>query len=172
MKRLLKEIEQALNSGLYLLALQSCATLPDICGALMSKDGVASPGAYKTWYDQYGQKFLKCSLPAEDCYLFRNSILHQAKTVPSPRKSQTATYSRIIFTLPETNNNVLHNNIINGGLNLDLIFFCKGMITATEKWIEDMEKTKDTNYIKNITNFVDYYPTGLEPYIKGMPLIT
>jgi len=171
MKRILKEIEQALNSELYLLALQSCATLPDICGALMSEDGLATSHAYKMWYDEYAQKCLNCFLLAEDCYLFRNSILHQAKTVPSPRGNQTATYSRIIFTLQERKI-IFHNNIIDGVLNLDLVIFCKGMIEATEKWIENMENTKNINYLKNRTNVVHYYSTGLEPYIMGIPLIT
>ena len=170
MKRFLKEIEQALNSGLYLIALHSCVTLPDICGALMSETGIATPDAYKRWYVQYGQKYVSCRLLAEDCYLFRSSFLHQAKTVPSPRGNQTATYSRIMFTLP--GQNLFHDNILEEALNLDLGVFCKGMITATEKWIEDMEKTENANYAKNIANFARLYPTGISPFFVGLPVIT
>ena len=109
-------------------------------------------------------------LLAQDCYLLRSSFLHQAKTVPSPKGKQTATYSRIIFTLP--GQNLFQDNIFDEALNLDLVIFCKGMITATEKWIEDMEKTKNENYTKNIADFARLYPTGIEPFFVGLPVIT
>lgn len=41
MELILKEIERALDAKLYYLALQASLTLPDICGALQSNDGVA-----------------------------------------------------------------------------------------------------------------------------------
>ena len=172
MERLLREIQLALQAGLYLIALQTCATLPDICGALMSEDGKSSAEKYKEWYDQYAQPYLECFLTADDCYLFRNSILHQAKTVPSPIKKQTATYTRIVFSLPNAKTITCHNNIINDALNLDVVLFCGGMINATKKWVEEMEKTQNTNYLKNLSNFVRLYPNGFPPYIIGIPIIT
>ena len=46
MELILKEIERALDAKLYYLALQASLTLPDICGALQSDDGVAKNYKY------------------------------------------------------------------------------------------------------------------------------
>ena len=46
MELILKEIERALDAKLYYLALQASLTLPDICGALQSNDGVAKKHKY------------------------------------------------------------------------------------------------------------------------------
>lgn len=46
MELILKEIERALDAKLYYLALQASLTLPDICGALQSDDGVAKKHIY------------------------------------------------------------------------------------------------------------------------------
>ena len=52
MELILKEIERALDAKLYYLALQASLTLPDICGALQSDDGVAKNYKYIAWYDK------------------------------------------------------------------------------------------------------------------------
>ena len=43
-------------------------------------------------------------------------------------------YSRVIFTVPNPQNNYYHNNIINDALNLDIITFCNDFVHAAEEW--------------------------------------
>ena len=67
MDEILNQIQEALNHKLYLIALQCCLTLPDICSALQSDNGKTDSKKYKKWY----KDFCKSStyLDAKDCYL-------------------------------------------------------------------------------------------------------
>jgi len=78
-------------------------------------------------------------------------------------------YSRVLFTVPNTQRNVFHNNIINDALNLDVIQFCRDVTEAAKHWY--VAKHGDPNVIANLPNLVRYRPSGLSPYMVGMPLI-
>lgn len=168
MDEILNQIQEALNHKLYLIALQCCLTLPDICSALQSDNGKTDSKKYKKWY----KDFCKSStyLDAKDCYLFRCSMVHQGQTIPSPKPHQHANYDRIFFLYPNPNI-VLHNNIINGVLNLDLVTFCNDMIASVNLWNKDMIATNNLNYSKNINKLVTIHQNGISPYIVGVPVI-
>lgn len=79
--KLVEEIEKALKHELYLVALNTALTLPDICGcALYPKLGTTA--RYKKWYSEYVGKYEKFkedtpSLSADVVYSLRNSFVHQ-----------------------------------------------------------------------------------------------
>lgn len=164
MEFLLKEIEYALNNGLYFMALQSTLTLPDICGALQSSDGMATKNDYITWYDTYAKESSSNAISGQDCYYFRCSCIHQG-TSQNPRSS----YKRIIFLIPN-NRFTMHNNIINDALNIDIKIFCSTVISAVRKWEQQFKN--DPNYIKNYDKLIKVYLNGLPPYIDGIPVIS
>lgn len=164
MEFLLKEIEYALNNGLYFVALQSTLTLPDICGALQSSDGVTTRDDYITWYDTYAKESSSNAISGQDCYYFRCSCIHQG-TSQNPRSS----YKRIIFLIPN-NSYTMHNNIINDALNIDIKIFCSNIISAVRKWEQEIKN--DPNFIRNYDKLIKVYPNGLPPYIGGMPVIS
>ncbi len=164
MEFFLKEIEEALNRGLYFIALQSTLSLPDICGALASSDGRASGPNYIKWYNTYAREKGPISISGEDCYYFRCSCLHQG-TSQNPKSA----YKRIFFLVPN-NYSFCHNNIFDDVLNIDINIFCKNIISAVRNW-EAQAKNTD-NYIKNYDKLIRVYPNGLPPYITGMPVIS
>lgn len=164
MEFLLKEIEQALNSGLYFIALQSTLTLPDICGALQSVDGIATRDDYITWYDTYAKESSRNAISGQDCYYFRCSCIHQG-TSQNPRSS----YKRILFLVPN-DQLFLHNNIIEDALNIDINIFCSNIIAAVRKWEQRIKN--DANFVRNYDNLIKVYPTGIPPYINGIPVIS
>lgn len=78
-------------------------------------------------------------------------------------------YSRVLFTLPDAANNVLHDNVIDDALNLDAVTFCQDMVQAVLRWYDASKN--DPNVVSNLPRLFQYHENGLAPYIVGVPLI-
>lgn len=143
MELILKEIERALDAKLYYLALQASLTLPDICGALQSDDGVAKNYKYIAWYDTYAKEPGDLSISGKDCYHFRCSYVHQALTT-----HEKSSYSRIIFLAPTCQGITFHNNVIDGALNIDVKRFA---IIFLMQYANGRNQSKIMKTIKEIT---------------------
>lgn len=164
MRNLLRQIETALDSDLYYVALFASLSLPDICGAIESEDGRATKEKYEEWFDKYVGH--KCPfITGEDCYRFRCSLLHQGSS-----QHPKGTYSRVIFVEPSATTNVFHCNILNDALNVDVRIFCADILSGVEQWLQENEGTE--LYKKNYGKFMRRYPDGLAPYIVGVPVIS
>jgi hypothetical protein len=164
MRDLLEQIKLGLNNNLYYLSLFAALAIPDICGAIDSDNGEANPDKYKDWFGRYvGDKYEGC-LTAEDCYLFRCSLLHQGST-QHPKSG----YSRILFVEPSATTNIFHCNIMNDALNIDVRIFCHDIIEGAKVWLQQHEETE--LYKKNYGKFIRRYPNGLAPYFVGIPVI-
>lgn len=91
---LINEIEQALENRLYMVALNTALTLPDICGKA-TYPTLKTSERYKKWYDEYvGQKERGNKsegdmpyLSADVVYQLRCSLLHQGN--PNIEKKKT-----------------------------------------------------------------------------------
>jgi len=163
MDTILGEIEKALDAQLYYLAVASALSLPDICSALESPSGTTSGNQYKAWYEAW----LAAQYPritADDIYSLRCGVVHQGR-FGHPKMQ----YSRILFTIPNVNQNVYHNNLMNDVLNLDAPWFCRDVIKSVMKWYE--AKKDDPNVKQNLPRLLRLHPNGLAPYMVGMPLI-
>lgn len=165
MELILKEIERALDAKLYYLALQASLTLPDICGALQSDNGKATRDKYIAWYDTYAKEPGNLSISGKDCYYFRCSYVHQALTT-----HEKSSYSRIIFLAPTCHGIIMHNNVINDALNIDVKLFCNNILNAVRKWQKSIKNNE--NYKRNYKNLIKLYPDGFPPYITGIPVIS
>lgn len=164
MESILEEIDKALDAGLYYLAIAMALTIPDICAALESPSGKTSGPKYKAWYNA-NLAGIYPNITDEDCYSLRCGVLHQGRLGHSNMQ-----YGRILFTLPNSQNNYFHNNILNDALNLDAMQFCNDVISCTRLWYD---RKKDDPVIKNnLPNLVQLRPQGLAPYMVGVPLIT
>lgn len=74
-ERLIKEVESCLKNKLYMSALTTVLTLPDICGKAEFPK-LKNGERYRKWLDQY-----VCSqdfniIKSEETYKLRNSTLH------------------------------------------------------------------------------------------------
>ena len=163
MNALTDEIERAISSGLYYLAIMSSLALPDICAALESPDGETRGSRYKQWCEQWFVR-LYPRLTSDDLYYMRCGLVHQGRS--GHPKSQ---YSRVIFTIPIASGNYFHNNVANDALNLDAPTFCRDMIGATTRWY--IAKQADPNVVANLPRLMRLHPNGLAPYMVGMPVI-
>ncbi len=163
MDTLTDEVERALTAELYYLAVVFALTLPDICAALESADGETAGWKYQAWCDTW----LIPSYPelnSRDLWSMRCGVVHQGR-LGHPNLQ----YARILFTIPNRQQNVFHRNIANGALNLDVIIFCRDVSRAVEQWY--IAKQSDLNVVANLPNLVQYRAQGLAPYMVGMPLI-
>lgn len=191
MRDYLQQIRTALDVNLYYLSLSASLTVPDICGALDSGNGRATPDRYKDWFNKYvahkydsawGMERYVEDMPeelresilasvkphqfftAEDCYYFRCSMLHQG-TSEHPK----STYDRIFFVEPGTTDNVFHLNTFDNTLNIDAPTFCNDMIDSAVSWLDNVENTE--RYRRNYDRFMKRYPEGLAPFMTGFPVI-
>lgn len=159
-----KGIEHAIKCGLYYSSITLVLTLPDICAALASTDGFASGEKYKRWVHANLCSKYK-SITSEDFYSLRNGVIHQGKF--GHAKMQ---YSRIIFTIPNAQNNVFHNNIVNDALNLDAVVFCHDVLAAAREWFH--QNQSDAAVMANLPRLVQFRPEGISPHMVGMPVIS
>lgn len=164
MDSLLDEVDAALDTQLYYLAVLLSLTLPDICSALESFDGETRKPRYQAWVDTW---FLPeyPMMTADDLYSLRCGVVHQGRF--GHRNMQ---FSRVIFSLPDGRNNVFHQNILNDALNLDAVQFCRDMQTAVRSWWAT--QATDPHVQSNIPNLMQYRPDGLSPYMIGVPVIS
>lgn len=82
-ERLIKEVESCLKNELYMSALTTVLTLPDICGKAEFPK-LKNGERYREWLEQYVclQDFNK--IRSEEIYKLRNSMLHQG--APTTKK--------------------------------------------------------------------------------------
>lgn len=153
MEEIMLQIEEALNHELYYIALQSALTLPDICGALASENGMARRPKYIKWYNTYFQPLYNLMLTGQDCYYFRCAFLHQAY-FNHPESS----YDKIVFF--SNMNMVVDNNIINiltkekheKWYTVHIDTFCRNIIAAVRIWLKEADK--GVNFKKNYDNMI------------------
>ncbi len=161
---LLQQTRSAASCQLYYLALNSALALPDICGALEAPDGRASGPRYAAWFDKHVAPLYDGTLDGDTCYRFRCSMLHQGRT-----QHPKAKYARLVFIEPGATHDVLHNNVLNDALNIDVRIFCEDVVHAVEVWLPSA--LAQPQVAANIDGFVRRYPEGLPPYVVGVPVI-
>lgn len=170
MQALIDQARQAANSHAYYLSLFAALALPDICAAMESADGQASKAKYVAWFDKYvAHKYTVGpdripSLSGEDCYYYRCAMIHQGRA-----QHGRSSYSRIMFIEPGVGGIVMHNNVMNDALNIDVRHFCTDICDSAEQWLVNVKDSPQ--YQQNFALSLQRYPNGLAPYIVGLPVI-
>ncbi|TWU04314.1 hypothetical protein [Stieleria varia] len=161
MNELLNQIEMSCDSGQLYLALFSTLTLPDICGAISSDNGFSTGRQYKIWFDEYVAPKYDGMFNGSNCYAFRCAALHQGKA-----EHKDLGYCRIIFLAPLENRTcIMHKNVLNNALNLDLVTFCKDVVAGVRYWMK--EQSDCANFQNNMASFLKRHEGGLLPYVNG-----
>lgn len=105
--KLIGEINQALDNNLYLIALNTALTLPDICGKAEYPAESKSSNRYKKWYQKYIGKYEQCSRDKENnirfpylsdniIYQLRCSLLHQGNPNIGKRSTSINNFKLLI----------------------------------------------------------------------------
>lgn len=161
MDDMFNEIMRGLDAGVYQLALNMTLCIPDICAALESENGEASRSKYTAWFDKHMVDTTMMS--SADCYYFRCAFLHQGTT-----EHEKSRFKKILFIEPTASPGILHNNIFNDVLNIDVRLFCVQMIASASKWYSNIKD--DPIFKANYERSFRRYPNGLQPYIGGIPV--
>lgn len=170
MRTLITQAREAADSRAYYLSLFAALALPDICAAMSSYDGKTNRTRYIKWFDRYVAPRYTVgpdhapTLRGKDCYYYRCSILHQGSS-QHPKSS----FSRILFVERGATTSLLHNNVVNNALNLDVRLFCHDVCDGADTWLEAAELSAE--YQANYGRFLQRYANGLPPYIVGVPVI-
>jgi hypothetical protein len=168
MEVILREIERALDAGLYYLAVASALTLPDICSALESPDGETSKAKYRAWFDTWLQATYP-QISSLDIYSLRCGVVHQGTSEHARMQ-----YSRIVFTLPNPQGIVMQSGAISatGGvpiLAVDACLFCRNLMDGVFRWYS--AKRSDPSVKANMPRLLQFRPNGFPPHLIGLPLI-
>lgn len=181
---LVEQMERALASNFYLLALTTALSVPDIAAAIDSDNGRATRAKYEKWYNNWvlprfsinvkkmlekrGHKYLgdiENPFNGNECYYYRCAMLHQARST-----HDKSSFSRVMFIEPNTTTNVIHYGKMNDALTIDLPSFCLEVAQGYRSWVSSAKGT--VNYERNIANTMKRYSNGLSPYIVGVPIIS
>lgn len=174
LEALLRDIEKALDSNLYYLALAVTLSLPDICVCLACEPNKiwTNQKKYEAWCDQNIVPHFQ-RLTARDCYRLRCGVVHQGNFGRPDNR-----YDRIIFhPRPARGHKVMHEFVSRAGtveaneiaLTLDLTTFCTIFIAAARSWMEKMDD--DPNVAANAPNIVRFRSEGISPHVIGLPII-
>jgi hypothetical protein len=135
-----------------------------MCGAMEHPDGLANRQRFVAWFDIHVAPKYGGFMSGEDCYGLRCGLLHQGRLEP-----HRGWYSRVIFVEPGAISGTLHNNILGDALNIDPTIFVSDVVESALLWLETAEQTPE--YAANYERSMQRYPTGLAPYISGVPVI-
>jgi hypothetical protein len=165
---LLDQIDRASGARLYFVALQAALTVPDICGALGSSDGIATRDRYISWFDGNVASAYRIGttifLTGEACYYYRCAVLHQGRA-SHPRLG----YSRVLFLEPKSNGVLMHLNVLNDALSIDVQSFCGDITRAARLWLD---QNKSISIVAaNLSESIRRHDGGYPPYIEGVPVI-
>jgi hypothetical protein len=175
MEMILKQVNVAMDYGLYYLAVAIALTLPDICAALESADGTAKPDRYKNWYREWLQPRYPMLEP-NDVYVLRSGINHRGQSEPHGIQP-TLNFDKVVFVIPHlsrTNSATdLHCRIegVTGDrtLSLDAAFFCQDVLQSVHQWYA--KKATDPNVVANMPKVLTFRPDGFPPHFVGVPVI-
>jgi hypothetical protein len=95
---------------------------------------------------------------------FRCGLLHQNTT-----QHRRSSFERVLFVEPG-HGLLMHNNVINGALNMDITIFTQILVVAARQWEESVKGTEP--YETNAAAMIRRHPLGITPYVVGVPVIS
>lgn len=132
-QRMIHDIRSALESKLYAVALVSALTLPDICAATESEDGLASKERYTAWLEKWFIGYDKF-LNSEDIYQIRCKVLHQGEVEYTNARRRPV---RWLLPVAGEEQRFFPDDLADFGdrrIGVTLDFFCEFMCRAAEDW--------------------------------------
>ncbi len=165
------EIHNCLRHRCYWALLHLLIVLPDICGALESKNGEANGPRYKEWCKRY---LADLTLSDEEWWDIHCVVLHQGRTLA--RRGRYIAYS---FSQPNAQGVAAHRITVNRPsgleLNLDVAMMTEEIQASMHAWFNDIEANKNPsrshNVARNLPSLACVPQRGQEsisPLINGL----
>ncbi|MFH0828634.1 MAG: hypothetical protein V1907_00415 [Candidatus Kerfeldbacteria bacterium] len=158
MDRFTDAIRKSISDQNWFAALFLSLCMPDICGSLETPDEQVGP-RYKRWFGANLATSYSSMFSAEDCYSFRCSCLHQGLDT-----HQRMSHERIHFITPPPRGNVVHCNMFNNVLQLQIDIFCEDVAMAVDSWYEAVKNNPEIQ--ARVEALIKIYgPESLQPFI-------
>ena len=132
------DAERCLNAKAYWCLLHVAACLPDVCAALQSRTGKATPEKYQKWCDQY---FNQTALTGLERYEIRCKVLHEGRA----RKSKRGRYAKFAFGQPDASGRFDHVRSEGDTLHIDVGELYRETREAMRKWIIELESNPSSS---------------------------
>lgn len=159
MNRFTSAIRKAIEDENWFAGLFLALCMPDICGSL---EGPNTPARerYKKWFNCYLSQKYSSMFSADDCYYFRCSCLHQGFD-----SHDKLPQDRIHFIPPPPKNNIVHLDMLNNVLQMQIDIFCKDIAAAVDIWNKEAAQNNPDIQLR-IENLIRIYPVeSLKPFI-------
>lgn len=159
----LPDLERVRSSKCYWPDLHVVLTLPDICGALESSDGVATGARYRDWC---ARNLPKTLLTPADRYKIRCSVLHQGSSLPDTPSQ----YASVSFVDPDHAPGGAHGQLTTNpdGLNitLDVAMLADEMAAGLRHWFAWLQAVENgpvlANVVRNLPTLVRVQPKQIK----------
>lgn len=159
MNRFTNAIRKAIQNENWFAGLFLALCMPDICGSL-EEPNTSVGQRYKNWFNSYLFQKYSSMFSADDCYYFRCSCLHQGLN-----SHNKLPQDRIHFVPPPPRNNIVHLNMLNNVLQMQIDIFCIDIADAVDIWNEKIAKNNPDIQSK-INELIQIYPIeSLKPFI-------
>jgi len=150
MERFTNAIRTAIQNENWFAGLFLTLCIPDICGAL-EEPNAAVGNRYKKWFNEnLNNKYEMFT--AEDCYYFRCSCLHQGF-----EKHEKINFDKVHFIPPPPRQNIVHQNNLNGVIQMQVDIFSSDMAEAADKWYKTKAKN-NPEILSRMNNLIQIHP--------------
>lgn len=136
MFRFTDAMADAIHQKNWYAALFICLALPDICGSLENPQEQVGV-RYRDWFNRYVASRGGSGITADDCYYFRCACLHQGLDFHARMESE-----RIHFIAP-TPGVMVHGNMLNNVLQMQIDQFCLEMGYGVHLWMKDVQGNEE-----------------------------
>jgi hypothetical protein len=144
--KLIDEIQQATDLGLYYVAMIGLLTLPDQMAALGHPSGETTGSRYRSWYAEH----VESPLSAEDAWRLRCSLLHQARSTTAETRSSDV--RRVAFAEPSSPSTVKTGYMAGTVMLIHVPDLCDVIIPAARSWLaaKEYDETVRANLDKTL----------------------
>ncbi len=148
-ERLIKEVECCLKNELYMSALTTVLTLPDICGKAEFPNFKQNGVRYKKWLDQYVCSHDFNLIKSEEIYKLRNSMLHQGSPT-TKNKGEDIDEFELLIQSPNRASKMMqsrYQDFDKSVLSVNIEYLCGLICSASAKYYaNNKEKFGFINY--------------------------
>ena len=174
MEDYIRQLRATYASELYYFTLFGTLSLIDFCAALNSPSGETSPPLFKEWFNKYLPQYSSTSFgsatsfSADECYRFRCRMLHQFRAeIDADSMDDTVKSGKIAFRI---RSGAVHRCNFHGIYYLDIETFMEDVISAVEKWTDDVRNLahveENRKKMVKIHNYAPGHGIGNGTYIS------